>query len=97
MSEASSGVASSSVNRVPELAPRKAVRDGCAAHDWGQVLVFEGKSCSHLGAFTTSIMEQAPPPGGQLVFLPLRILTLLAIHRPVDWLDFVWLSQQQDQ
>jgi hypothetical protein len=30
------------------------VVNGCAAHDWGQVLVFEGKSCSHLGAFTTS-------------------------------------------
>jgi len=25
------------------------------AHDWGQVLMFEGKSCSHFRSFTTWI------------------------------------------
>jgi hypothetical protein len=42
------------------------------AHDWGQVLMFEGKSCSHFRSFTTlaagyveeSTREHAAPVDG---------------------------------
>jgi hypothetical protein len=26
--------------------------NGCAAQDWGQLLMFEGQTCSHFGLFT---------------------------------------------
>ena len=28
-----------------------------SAHDWGQVLMFEGKSCSHFGTYATLLMS----------------------------------------
>jgi UbiD family decarboxylase len=34
------------------------VANGCAAHDWGQVLMFEGKSCSPFGSFTSISSRQ---------------------------------------
>ncbi len=30
--------------------------NGCAAQDWGQVLMCEGKSCSHFGSGTLLVM-----------------------------------------
>src|SRR6266702_2218248 len=42
-------------HRARSLASRAVsqVANGCAAQDWGQVLTFEGKNCSHFGSFTT--------------------------------------------
>src|SRR6266852_4550842 len=31
--------------------------NGCAAHDWGQVLTFEGKNGPHFRAFTSNLTE----------------------------------------
>ncbi len=37
-----------------------------SAHDWGQVLMFEGKTCSHSRAFTTwHVLGWIDSPGGR--------------------------------
>src|SRR5260370_17529515 len=33
------------------------VANGCAAQDWGQVLRFEGKTCSLFGSFTSDLCD----------------------------------------
>jgi len=35
------------------------------AHDWGQVLMFEGKSCSHVGSFTSYLVHIIACPVSQ--------------------------------
>jgi hypothetical protein len=35
------------------------VINGCAAHDWGQLFMFEGKTCSHSKSFTTHLIGRA--------------------------------------
>ena len=34
------------------------VANGCAAHDWRQVLIFQGKTCSLFTSFTTCVFSR---------------------------------------